>query len=142
MVNGVPQYLEFDLGIPEHLHRFQMQFTQVGNVDFELQGSMNGYDFTPLHSETGFTSQMVHIVDTMPQHTVARYLRVYFTGGQTAYGEASIPYNPSTSRNYQVENQVLSGVTYTTAKPGYTGSGYGDYGLGECDNNDILCDMM
>lgn len=41
---------------------------------------MNGYDFTLLHSETGFTSQMVHTVDTMPQHTVARYLRVYFTG--------------------------------------------------------------
>ena len=39
VVNGVPQYLEFDLGILEHLHRFQMQFTQVGNVDFELQGS-------------------------------------------------------------------------------------------------------
>lgn len=134
---GVPQYLEFDLGIPQHMHRFQMQFSQAGNVNFELQGSMDGYDWTTYHSETGFTSQMVLVTgqgsdspnnENIPRYAIARYLRVYFTGGQTAYGEAAIPYNPSTSRNYQVENQVLSGVAFKTAKPGYTGSGYGEYG--------------
>ena len=81
---NVPQYLEIDLGIPEHLERVQIEFAQQGNLSFELQVSMSGNDDDWITVETRNSFTQLGITFTNGPYGPARYLRYKFNGGYTA----------------------------------------------------------
>jgi len=82
---GVDQYLEIDFGLPQIVRKIQIQFTDAGNLDFEVQLSSNGNEWNTIEQRNGFTGQSITfnngLYDALGNN---RYLRVYFTGGYTA----------------------------------------------------------
>jgi len=81
---NVPQYLEIDLGIPEHIERVQIEFAQKGDLSFELQVSMTGDDDDWTTVETRNSFKQLGITFTNGPYGPARYLRYKFNGGYTA----------------------------------------------------------
>lgn len=80
--NNVPQYLDIDLGIPEHIEKVEIQFAQAGNLNFELQSSSDNGVWTTLETRNSFTD--LSVTFTNGPYEPARYLRFYFTSGYTA----------------------------------------------------------
>lgn len=80
--NNIPQYLDIDLGIPEHIEKVEIQFSQAGNLSFELQSSSDNSLWTTLETRNSFTDLSVTFANG--PYEPARYLRFYFTSGYTA----------------------------------------------------------
>ena len=80
--NNIPQYLDIDLGIPEHIEKVEIQFAQAGNLSFELQSSSDNSLWTTLETRNSFTD--LSVTFTNGPYEPARYLRFYFTSGYTA----------------------------------------------------------
>ena len=80
---GVPQWLDIDLGIPELVTKVEIQFTEAGSLDFQLQTSTDRIAWTTLETRTGFTGGGVNFTDPYEVGRTDRYLRLYFTGGYT-----------------------------------------------------------
>ena len=82
--NNIPQYLDIDLGIPEHIDKIQIEFAQAGDLSFELQVSMTGDDDDWTTVETRNSFKQLGITFTNGPYGPARYLRYKFNGGYTA----------------------------------------------------------
>ena len=80
---GVSQWLDIDLGIPELVTKVEIQFTEAGSLDFQLQSSTDRITWTTLETRAGFTGGGVNFTDPYEVGRTDRYIRLYFTGGYT-----------------------------------------------------------
>ena len=86
-IQSDPEWLEVDLGLPEEVSKFQVEFSKVAQsgLDFELQ-CRRGTDteYTTLETYTGFTDALLVIDGFVSPSNYCRYMRLYFTAGYTA----------------------------------------------------------
>ena len=78
-----PEWLEVDLGLPEEVSKFQVEFSKVAQsgLDFELQcRSGTGTEYTTIETYTGYTAASLIYDGSI----VCRYMRLYFTAGYSA----------------------------------------------------------
>ena len=86
-IQSNPEWLEVDLGLPEEVSKFQVEFSKVAQsgLAFELQ-CRRGTDteYTTLETYTGFTDALLVIDGFVSPSNYCRYMRLYFTAGYTA----------------------------------------------------------